>query len=232
MRKIIKKIITISSALIMASMPIFAEPEYRYIEKKETTTISEGVSLDKIMDFSSNGVRNINVVRFNISNDKVELIPIYNNNTASQGMAVTKMVDGFGAVAGINGDFFNYNPRAPLGMAISNGEMIYSNSDSSDPTPSIIMNKSTNSMDVGRFDINMKLVFTGAQGVKEIPLGLINKPNGYGSTGMYTRAWGNSSRGGKTNSQTEVAVSGGVVIDRKDQDTPMAIPEGGLIQLE
>ncbi|MCI5675480.1 MAG: phosphodiester glycosidase family protein [Ezakiella sp.] len=229
MRKIIKKIITISSALIMASLPIFAEPEYRYIEKKETTTISEGVSLDKIMDFSSNGVRNINVVRFNISNDKVELIPIYNNNTASQGMAVTKMVDGFGAVAGINGDFFNYNPRAPLGMAISNGEMIYSNSDSSDPTPSIIMNKSTNSMDVGRFDINMKLVFTGAQGVKEIPLGLINKPNGYGSTGMYTRAWGNSSRGGKTNSQTEVAVSGGVVIDRKDQDTPMAIPEGGYV---
>lgn len=219
-----KKIMSAVVGLLMSATPIMAAPQFKYIEKKETTNLAEGLTHEFITSFTSDGFRGINVLKFNLSESSLRLVPLFNNTTTGKGMAISKMVQNKNAVAGVNGDFFNYKPFFPLGIAIENGELITSNSDASNPTPSIVVGKD-NSLTLGRIEVSMSLKV----GDKTLPVGMVNKPNNYGSTGIYTSRWGQKTRGGKANSQTEVAIENGVVIDRLDQGGPMNIPKNGYV---
>lgn len=222
--KINKKILSIALGLLMSGTQVMAAPQFKYIEKEKSEMVAEGLEHKFITDFTSDGFRGINILKFNLADPNLKLVPIFGANGTQSGSAVSKMVANKGAVAGVNGDFFNYNPFFSLGLAIENGELISSNSDSSNPTPSIIIGKD-NSLSLGRVEISMNLRVND----KVIPVGIVNKPNNYGSTGIYTRRYGTKTRGGKVNSQTEVAVKDGVVVDRQDQGGPMNIPENGFV---
>ena len=215
-----KRFVALCLSMLMSTSFAFAKPQYNYIEKKEAKTIAQGVDYEEILQFTSDGVRGINLIKFNLNDSTVSLVPIYNYDTTSRGMAVSKMVDGHGVTAGINGDFFNYNPAFPLGPAIKNGQVIYSNGDG----PSLTIDNN-NQASIQKLNIAMSVSVGG----KTIPVGIVNKPNNYGSTGMYTRAWGKKSRGGKVNSQTEIAVLNGKVIARADQGDPLEIPDNGYV---
>lgn len=222
--KINKKFVSLALGLMMSVSEICAAPQFKYIEKKESNFIAEGLTHEFITSFTSDGIRGINVLKFNLGQENLRLVPLFNSETTNKGQAISRMVQNKGAVAGVNGDFFNYKPFFPLGIAVENGELITSNSDSSNPTPSIIVGKD-NSLNLGRVEVSMNLKV----GDKTIPVGLCNKPNGYNSTGIYTTRWGKRTRGGKVNSQSEIAVSNGKVIDRVDQGEPMLIPEDGFV---
>lgn len=222
--KINKKFVSLALGIFMSVSPIMAAPQFKYIEKKESKFIAEGLTHEFITSFTSDGIRGINVLKFNLGQENLRLVPLFNSETTNRGQAISKMVQDKGAVAGVNGDFFNYKPFFPLGIAIENGELITSNSESANPTPSIIVGKD-NSLNLGRVEVSMNLKV----GDKNIPVGLVNKPNGYGSTGIYTKRWGNKTRGGKVNSQSEVAISNGKVIDRVDQGAAMVIPNDGFV---
>ncbi len=218
-----KKLLIFVTAFLLTCNTVLAA-KYTYIEEKKSESIGQGIVHENILEFNSDGFQNINVIKFNLKDQSVELVPLYNTESLARAKETTKLSSEKNVVAGINSDFFNFSPMFPLGMVIEKGEMIYSNSDSSNPTPSIIMDNEKN-LSINRFEISMNLRI----GEKNIPVGVVNKPNGYGSTGLYTRKWGAKSRGGKVNSQTEIAISGGVVVDRKDAGEPLNIPEDGFV---
>lgn len=219
-----KRIITLGLSLLLATTPLMAKPQYEYIEKKESEKIAADITHEKILSFTSDGFRGIHVVHFNVHSSTVKLVPLFNGKTVSKADTVSNMAEQRQVVAGINGDFFNFTPMFPLGMLVENGEMIYSNSPSEHPTPSFLLAKD-GSMTMGRVEVSMELVV----GDKTIPISSINKPNGYGSTGAYSSKWGPKSRGGKVNSQTEIAIKDGRVIARIDGGEPLDIPQGGYV---
>lgn len=219
-----RKLTALALGLLMAVTPVAAKPQYDYIERKTSESIAQGITHDTILSFTSDGIRGIHVLSFQLNSPAVGIIPLYNRATTSAAAPVTRMVDQRNAVAGVNADFFNYKPMFPLGLAIENGEMIYSNSAPENPTPSFLL-ANDGSMTIGRVEISMELVL----GERVIPIGTMNKPNGYGSTGAYTRRWGAKSRGGKVNKQTEVAVANGQITARVDGGEPLDIPEGGYV---
>lgn len=203
----------------MSSTFVFAKPEFNYTEKKESKNIAKGVTHDKILQFTSDGIRGINVVKFNLKDESVNIIPLYNTATTSKGATITNMVNAHGAVAGINADFFNYKPLEPLGITVRDGEMIFSSGDN----PSIVVD-SSNNMSFGKLNVSMNIVANG----NYIPVTKVNKPNSKGETGLYTHAWGAKSRGTQATSQVEVAVSNGYVIAR-NEDGQIDIPADGYV---
>lgn len=215
----LKNFLALCLSFAMCTTFVFAKPDYNYIEKKQSKNIAEGVVHDSIMQFTSDGVRGINVVKFNLKDASVNIVPLYNANTTSKGAAVSNMVNDHGAVAGINADFFNYKPLEPLGIAVRDGEMIYSNGD----TPSVLLDASGN-MSFGKLNISMNVVVNG----NNIPINKVNKPNKKGESALFTRAWGQNSRGAKATGQVEVAVSNGIVTEKSDE-VPLGIPQNGYV---
>lgn len=199
--------------------------------------ISRGVVLKSIKMKTDEGPLNVYVLEADLSDPYVKIDTIIGSDgTLEKNQVVTEMARRTGAVAAVNGDFFQMAESGrTIGLACQDGQLVESPAMRNDMYGFGITEDKEPLMDIFQFTGQ---VVTGAG--KSFPLAGINKPgyllmNGVSSDvdalQMYTTLWGTTSRG-KISGLTGVKVAvvmNGVVKQVLTDDQPVTIPQNGYI---
>ena len=94
-------------------------------ERVEINNLASGVVHEKIQRFTTSGWWQINVLRLDLDNPYSSLGALYHKEGLASRDTLSKMVESHNAVAGINGDYFNYQPiPSSLGTLINDGRLL------------------------------------------------------------------------------------------------------------
>lgn len=205
---------------------------YVIYETSHSKYIGSGIKYENIKKFTSQGWWNINLVRIDLTNEYAEVKGLFNDSGISNRDTVSNMVTRSNAVAGINGDFFNYSPIPhPMGTLIENGEIISSPIERAYALPTFYLDI-YNNPDIAFFDRSMKI--TSLESGKSVNISLINKASDMNMVTLLNKNWGSKSFGNKYNDATngemvEMVVVDDVVKEIRIGKEAVNIPENGYV---
>lgn len=221
-------IIFTSMTPVLASKITVNMPSSIY-ETTERNNISSGVVHEKIMRFTTSGWWNINVLRINLSDPYTEIKGLYNPVGIPNRDKVSTLVEKHNAVAGINGDFFNYAPLPhSMGTLINNGEMVSSPIEESYSLPSFFIDI-LNRAKIDYVQRSMNAINRTQD--KTIIINTINKvtPN-FNSVTLLDKLWGTKSIGNRFHDDLiEVVVDNNIVTDVRVGKDAVDIPANGYV---
>lgn len=237
MRKNIKKVfvsILAATTVFTSTGPALAAKitvnmPYSIYENVEKTNISSGVVYEKIMRFTTSGWWNINVLRVNLLDPYTELKGLFNPNGIPSRDKVSSLVEKHDAVAGINGDYFNYTPLpSSLGTLINDGTIISSPIEKDYALPSFFVDFLNNA----KIDyMDRSMVATNLSSGKKVIINAINKvTTNFDVLTLLDKNWGAKSIGNKFHSDlVEVVVEDNVVTDVRIGKEAVNIPQNGYV---
>ena len=221
------------STIISWSSPIFAAKAvsmpYVIHNTVESKYLGPGVKHENIRRFTSEGWWNINVLRVDLNDEHTEIGGLMSSKGLSDRQAVSKLVEENNAVAGVNGDFFNYTPLPhPIGAFIENGEIISSPGEKGNQKPTFYLDNNNNP-DITFIDRTLKL--NSLDSGKSITIYYINKiSTKYHAATILNKHWGEKSIGNKYNKDSvEMVVSNNVVQEIRIGQGPVNIPKDGFV---
>ncbi|MDA8234712.1 MAG: S-layer homology domain-containing protein [Clostridia bacterium] len=197
--------------------------------------IAEGVYLETIRQQTSDGPLNIAVVTVDLKNPYVQVDTVTNGNITGN-QAVSQHAVNSGAVAVVNGDFFQINHfRAPIGMTVKSGEMWTSPAQRKDMYAFGITKDKLPVFDIWGFQGQVT-----APNQKTFPLFGVNKPTYLADKGaspdlnrlnLYNPRWGANSRGSAAGikGMVEMVVEDNVVKEIRVDQPGVAIPANGYV---
>ncbi|PKM43548.1 MAG: hypothetical protein CVV03_08550 [Firmicutes bacterium HGW-Firmicutes-8] len=101
-----------------------------YTEVSRTSSkdpVAEGVTLEKINIQTAQGIIKVDVLTVDLTNPYVKVdTMVGKNGILTKNQCVSNMANETGAVAAINGDFFQMKEDAPIGPTIESGELVTS----------------------------------------------------------------------------------------------------------
>ncbi|WP_416198715.1 MAG: NAGPA domain-containing protein [Sporanaerobacter sp.] len=202
---------------------------YTIYETTNAEDLSSGVVHENVLKFTNKGWWNINVLRVNLEDEYTEIKGLFSSKGISSREKVSTMVKESNAIAGVNGDFFEYKPfPSPIGTLINDGEIISSPMAKEYAKPAFVLTDSKNAS-ITYFDKRLAAV-SSATGV-EVILSAINKVSqAYEEVMLYNKHWGAKSIGNKLHKDLiEIVVVDNIVTDVRIGQPPVDIPENGYI---
>lgn len=206
---------------------------YTIYETSHSRYIGSGIKYENIKRFTSQGWWNINLVRVDLTDEYAEIKGLFNRE---QGLSardtVSNLVTNSKAVAGVNGDFFTYNPIPyPMGTFIEDGEIISSPIERAYALPTFYLDIFNNA-DITFFDRSMKI--TSLESGKSVNISIINKAADMNMVTLLNRNWGSKSFGSKYNNEAngemvEMVVVDDVVKEIRIGQEAVAIPDNGYV---
>lgn len=203
---------------------IFVGPAGKTLVSNETTTpIGPGIKLSNFERFDARGWLNGEVMTIELGNDSISTDLLFPGSISSA-KPLSDMAKDAGAIAGVNGDFFDINnTKAPLGTVISEGEIVKGPQGSHTLTASIDEN-GLGYISTILLDGKVKLPN------KEIKLDALNQ---YGISkdgiGLYTSIWGSAERSQAGSPVYEVMVVDGKVTSVTEGAGSGEIPENAFV---
>lgn len=202
-----------------------SDPEDAILVQSESTTIAPGIELTSVTRLSERGWLEADILAADLDTE------VTGSNLLSPGVAaretVSSLAESEGAVAGVNGDFFDIgNTGAPVGAEIGDGGLRKS------PAPG-----RENAIGVGTNDLARvaQIALTGTVTLPggEQPLAALNHYEvPVDGIGLYTPAWGDASRSGVVGDASRVravTVHGGAVTATADAADFGTIPDDGYV---
>lgn len=231
-RKDIMKFKRIASIALSATLAfsILSQSSLAYIinEERKEEYLASGVHRAHIERFTSEGWQNLNVLTIDTTNQMNEIKAIFNTEGVSHRSNVRDMVNVSGAIAGVNGDYFNYQPHpSTLGMIVNDGKLISSAQEGKNKLP-VFYQSSAGGSQLGYIDQSVDIL-NQLTGAKYHVSGFNKAYGGYKYLSLLTRDWGKKSFGAKAANMTEVLVENGVVADIRTNGEPFDIPEDGYV---
>lgn len=234
----LKKIICLSLAAGMLTFyPLSAakaQPGLIY-EKTSKEQVTSGVFHESIKRFTSEGWLNINVMRIDLTNPYIKLDTLINQASLMKLSGTKQLAESQGAVAAINGGFFNWERKAeggyPDGPVVKSGSMVTAASE---------YNKYNDSMATFAIDASNKplisywktdMSLTAPNGVT-IPVTQFNKPSkDYSDITVIDSRWGASSIGASSEygDIVEMVVRNGRVVEIRQSLPATSVPQDGFI---
>ncbi|ADL08610.1 phosphodiester glycosidase family protein [Thermosediminibacter oceani] len=102
-------------------------------EEVDGFPVTRGVTYEGRTVFTSLGWQKIHILKVDLTSENVDIDAIMNTKGLSERQILSRMVAENGAVAGVNGDFFIMaNPSSPIGVQVTDGELISSPSNRKD----------------------------------------------------------------------------------------------------
>lgn len=224
-----KRIASIALSATLA-FSILSQSSLAYIinEERKEEYLASGVHRAHIERFTSEGWQNLNVLTIDTTNQMNEIKAIFNTEGVSHRSNVRDMVNVTGAIAGVNGDYFNYQPHpSTLGMIVNDGKLISSAQEGKNKLPVFYQSNAGDSQ-LGYIDQSVDIL-NQLTGAKYHVSGFNKAYGGYKYLSLLTRDWGRKSFGAKANNMTEVLVENGVVADIRTNGEPFDIPEDGYV---
>ncbi|KKI93219.1 hypothetical protein WQ54_05070 [Bacillus sp. SA1-12] len=200
----------------------FVGPAGKTIVSNETTTpVGPGIELSSFERFDARGWLNGEMMTIELQNENVSLDLLHPGSIASA-VPLSEMAKDAGAIAGVNGDFFDINnTKAPLGGAIQKGQLLKG------PEVSHTLTAGVDKSGIGRIASLL------LEGTVTLPNGnqALAALNQYGlpkdGIGLYTSVWGTKQR---TASATyEVVVQDGKVLSVSNQPGSGTISENSFV---
>lgn len=238
MRKNLKKVfisLLAATTIFTSTGPVLANKitvnmPYTIYQNVEKNNISAGVVHEKIMRFTTSGWWNINVLRINLLNPYTELKSLVNPNGLPNRDKVSSMVEKHNAIAGINGDFFNYSPLpSTLGALIDNGDLLTDRRDDATPAlPGFFVDfLNTAKIDYFKRAMEAKNITTGGK----ININAINNVSTYFDVvTLLNKHWGSKSIGTRFhNDLVEIVIDNDIVTDVRVGQEAVNIPENGYV---
>jgi len=194
-------------------------------ERIEETPLSMGATHQKIQRFTTSGWMQINVITIDLTDEYTQIMGMFNPEGLSLRDTVSNMVDKTGAIAGINGDYFNYNPVPnSLGTLINDSVLISSPIRSPYSLPTFYVDYNNNAfIDYVDQTMSAKNLRTG----KTINISTYNKVSTDQTVvTLLDKNWGPKSLGGTYNKElVEVLVVNGIVSEKRVGGEPFDIPK-------
>ncbi|WP_299093745.1 phosphodiester glycosidase family protein [uncultured Metabacillus sp.] len=200
----------------------FVGPAGKTLVSNETTTpVGPGIKLSSFERFDARGWLNGEMMTIELENENVSLDLLHPGSIAAA-VPLSEMAKHAGAIAGVNGDFFDINnTKAPLGGAIQSGQLIKG------PEGSHTLTAGVDKSGIGRI-ANLLL-----EGKVTLPNGTHSLAafNQYGlpkdGIGLYTSVWGTKQR--SSNATYEVVVQDGKVLSVSNQPGSGQISENSFV---
>lgn len=224
------------AVLFVMLMPVSGFAYTVNSEERSKEQVAEGVAVETISQWTPEGLLKIFVMTVDLTNQYVKadtMIGAGGKLTSNQ--AVSRMAAENGAVAAINGDFFQLDEKAPLGMAVQSGEVIASPE----------RRRDMYGFGLTTDNIPVFKVFEFAGGVaapngQQFQLFGLNKPTyliGPGADSdtnrlnMYNSRWGTRSRGKLTGltGVVEMVVQNDSVLELRTDQPGVTIPDNGYV---
>ncbi|MGI6563907.1 MAG: phosphodiester glycosidase family protein [Clostridia bacterium] len=237
-KRLFKKIWIAFMAFVMAASPLFGlknafASDLIYYESVSKETFAAGIDYENIVRFTSAGWQNIHVLYVDVKNPYVKLETFVNTDSLVIPKTVKEFAEEAGAVAAINGSFFNTThvagETAIIGPVVESGKV---------KTASYDFNRNKNQMatfSVDRFDNplidywKVDLYLVNQRG-KEVPVGRYNMPYyGYNDLTVLDRNWGEYSPGSANSDFVEMVIENGRVTDIRNYKPAVRIPENGFV---
>ncbi|HWI54591.1 MAG TPA: phosphodiester glycosidase family protein, partial [Desulfobacteria bacterium] len=202
-RNILRTFISWVTILTMLAGFVPAGTAYAFTETSKssyTEPVSEGVNVTNTVIHTTDGTLDIYVMTVDLTNPYVKVDTLVGNGyTITNTRGVSKMARDAGAVAAINGDFFQMGENAPLGLTVQSGNLVTSPAKRNDMYGFGLTSDNRPVFTV----FNFQGTVTSPAGVNFALAGM-NKPTYLADKGirsdentliMYTPKWGAKSRG-------------------------------------
>lgn len=192
----------------------------------DSNMLANGVEYQNIKRLTTAGWWNINVVRVDISNEDNEIKNLISDKGVSNRETVTDLTNQNDALAGINGNFFEYSPiPAPIGGIIQDGEIISSTVEKAYTWPSFMIDNENNAKTV-LMDRTMMAKSTRSK--KSSRIIMINKAKKTSEVAnglvLYNHHWGDYSPGNRLNKNvTEIVVDKDKVTHIRPNQAPVKL---------
>lgn len=209
---------------------LFTQSTYAYTinEVRSEEYLASGIHRQNIERFTSEGWQNLNILTIDTTNNANEIKAIFNTGGIANRSNVRDILNANGAVAAVNGDYFNYIPiPTSIGLIVNNGKIVTSAQMEQNKLPSFYI---TNSGDSHVDYITQTIYVVNPINAQKYHVSAINKAfTGYKPLSLLTRDWNTKSFGKKTENMTEVLVIGGVVADVRTNGEAFDIPADGYV---
>lgn len=220
--------IATSASAALASKITVNIPHSIY-ETKTSDHLSSGVVHETILKFTTSGWWNINVLRVDLTDPHTDIKGLFNPNGIPNREKVSSMVERSNAIAGINGDYFNFAPMASaMGTLINEGEVISSPIERPYDLPTFFIDV------LGQAKIGFVDRYTTVRNLRSEQIVFINTINkvtkDFDTVTLLNKHWGKNSIGNRFhNDLIEVVVEDNIVKDVRQGQPPTAIPENGYV---
>jgi exopolysaccharide biosynthesis protein len=204
-------------------------------QKTDKQIITQGVTLENDVKFTTDGWYNINKLTVDLSNKYINVDTLTNNESIGKLTGVKKLAQQANAVAAVNASFFIYDGGSlghPVGTIVKSSDVLCASNDInkySDSMASLSLTK-LNEVMLNYWKSDMNLV--SSSGVK-LPVAQYNKLNGSKFTDLTVidRKWGTTSRGATTDMPDvfQMVVENGIVTKFLNAQPGTAIPENGFV---
>lgn len=205
-------------------------------EERSSEIITSGVTHEKIKRFLTSGWLNINIMKVDLTNPYIKLDLLTSPEGISTLANVKTMAESSGAVAAINGDFFDKfsNPNRsvnggyPIGFNMKSGNIVSTPYYEEGKFASLSMNNLKN---VLYSYVTQTITLTAPNG-SQVKIGDINKiSNHYKYPIIYNKFWNNYSIGSseKFPDMIEMVVNNGAVTEIRSGLPPVEIPDNGYV---
>lgn len=233
-KKYIRKSLAFTLVLVLLlvsfSSNVFAMPQLinQTVEKQNITS---GVVLEKYDRFTTNGWLRTNVLRVDLTNENVKVDSIVNKSGLTAMSPVKTLAKTNGAVAAVNGSFFDMDTGATYGPIMSNGQFDIAASRNNTDMATLALDNSNNPI---LSYLNVKVELITPTGDRK-PIAAYNRYNGFYNMNMYIvdSKWGSITPGvTKTYPNwLEMVVEDGVVKEFSKNKPGVAIPKNGFVVL-
>ncbi|MEW6173112.1 MAG: phosphodiester glycosidase family protein [Bacillota bacterium] len=223
---------------VFLSHPVLAGANVELLKEEQVTS---GATLKTFIQQNGNGPLKIYVLTVDLRNPYIQLRTLLGNDNESFSgiLTVREMAERAGAVAAINGDFFNMSEGRPLGVLVRDEKILSSPMQRSDHYSFAMLRDGTPLIDLLRFTGTV----SAPEGLSFYSLAGINKSSYWAvvdgqsvnsdvyALHMYTPAWGAVSRGAAPGQSdiVELVVSGGLVQEIRQGLPGVAIPKYGYV---
>ncbi len=218
-----------------ASVSSYAADSNVIYEKSDKQVVTQGVTLENIIRFTTNGWYNFNIMKVDMTNQYITVDALTNAESIGKLATTKKLAAQKSAVAAVNTSFFTPDGSGfghPIGTVIQNSSVLCASGD---------FNKYSNSMatlslsklneillDYWKCDMNL----TNQNGSK-VAVAQYNKPNGNKYTGItvFDRKWGAAAVGVTADMPDlfQMVVADGKVAQFLPAQPAAPIPENGFV---
>lgn len=237
MKYIRKGLAALLAAVLLGVFTLNTSAAYAYTiyETSTKTTVVSGVTQENLVRFTDSGWQNINVLRVDLSNPDIKIDTLISPDSIKKLVPVKTLAQQSGAVAAINGGFFNWLKDAgsgyPDGPVVQSGKIISADNEYNrykDSMGTIALND-LNQVLFGYWKTDIALM--APNGNSTVVMRYNKAGTEYSDFTVLDRHWGTASIGADVSRPdiAEMLVVDGIVKDIRMGMPAFSIPENGYV---
>ena len=229
-RRSLTLLLVLALLLVTFSTNVFAVP--KVINQSVTKqNVTSGVVLESYNRFTTSGWIKSDVLRVDLSNENVKVDSLFNKNSVGDLSTVSNLAKSYGAIAAVNGNFFEPKTGDPYGSIMSSGEFAIASTRNDTDMTTLSLDEMNNAL-FAHWDTKIELI---APSGERKPIAAYNRYTGYYNYNMYIvdSKWGKKTPGVSSSypSWTEMVVENGVVKEFSINQPGIEIPKNGYVVL-